>query len=131
MLDWPLQGELVYRFGRVTGANSTQTLRNGIGISAPRGASVRAVADAVVASTGSVPGYGRIIILAHAAGDYSLYSSLERIMADSGAAVMKGQVIGTVGTSDADLGPHLHFEVRLGTNISQPVDPIPFLKPRG
>jgi septal ring factor EnvC (AmiA/AmiB activator) len=132
-LDWPVTGELVYRFGRVAAANNTQTKQNGIGISAPRGAGVRAVAAGRVEFADARPGYGRIVVLAHAAGDYTIYASLDRISVDSGAMVARGQVIGTVGTSDADMGPHLHFELRLNTPGSplRAVDPLPFLRNQG
>jgi septal ring factor EnvC (AmiA/AmiB activator) len=132
-LDWPVQGELLYRFGRVTGANNTQTKQNGIGISAPRGTSVRAVATGRVEFADARPGYGRIIVLAHAAGDYTIYASLDRIAVDSGATVTRGQVIGSIGTSDADLGPHLHFELRLNTPGTplRAVDPLPYLRNPG
>ncbi len=130
-LDWPVVGELLYRFGIVTNANNTQTKQNGIGVSAPRSAEVRAVADGRVGYARDFGGfYGRTVLLVHPSGDYTVYASLDRIAADSGALVAKGQVIGTVGQSDTNYGPRLHFEVRLSSPNAEPraVDPLPFLR---
>jgi murein DD-endopeptidase MepM/ murein hydrolase activator NlpD len=47
------------------------------------------------------------------------------------ASVTKGQILGTVGTSSTNYGPHLHFELRLN-NPSAPLqatDPLPYLRP--
>ena len=131
MLDWPVDGELVYRFGRVTTANNTQIRQNGIGISAPRGTTVRAVALGRVYFAENYLSYGNMVAIEHGSGDFSVYASLERIDVQVGQSVTRGQPIGTVGVSDTTLGPHIHFEVRLN-KPPQPllaVDPLPFMRP--
>jgi septal ring factor EnvC (AmiA/AmiB activator) len=132
-LDWPISGEIIYNFGRVTGTNNTQTKQNGIGISAPAGASVRAVAAGRVEYASDLTGYGRTVVIVHPAGDYSVYGSLDRISVAAGGAIARGQILGTVGTSDASLGAHLHFEVRLNSSTAplRAVDPLPVRRPRG
>ena len=111
-LDWPVDGSLLYRFGRVVNPNNTTTRWNGVGIEAPEGAPVKAVAPGVVVSVGQLGTYGLTVILQHGDGDYSVYASLASASVRTGAAVKKGDVIGTVGVSDPDLKPHLHFEIR-------------------
>jgi murein DD-endopeptidase MepM/ murein hydrolase activator NlpD len=130
-MDWPVVGELLYRFGRVAAVNNTQTKENGIGISAPRGSSVRAVAAGRVDFAAERAGYGRIVVLAHPAGDYTVYASLDVIAVQVGASVTKGQILGTVGSSSTDYGPHLHFELRLNSTSAplQAIDPLPYLRP--
>jgi septal ring factor EnvC (AmiA/AmiB activator) len=111
-LDWPVDGTLLYRFGRVINPNNTTTRWNGMGIAAPAGTPVKAVAPGTVVSVGPLGTYGLTVILQHGEGDYSIYASLQAASLRKGAAVKKGDVVGTVGVSDPDLKPHLHFEMR-------------------
>jgi septal ring factor EnvC (AmiA/AmiB activator) len=111
-LDWPVDGPLLYRFGRVINPNNTTTRWNGMGIAAPVGTPVKAVAPGTVVSIGQLGTYGLTVILQHGEGDYSIYASLQGASVRSGTIVRKGDTIGTVGVSDPDLKPHLHFEMR-------------------
>ncbi|MFL5618926.1 MAG: murein hydrolase activator EnvC family protein [Gemmatimonadaceae bacterium] len=111
-LDWPVDGTVLYRFGRVVNPNNTTTRWNGIGIAAATGTAVRAVAPGTVVSVGQLGTYGLTVIVQHGAGDYSVYASLNNASVRTGSAIRKGDTIGTVGTSDPDLRPHLHFEIR-------------------
>ena len=111
-LDWPVDGTVLYRFGRVINPNNTTTRWNGMGIAAPVGTTVRAVAPGTVVSVGPLGTYGLTVILQHGGGDYSIYASLNSAAVRSGATVRKGDAVGTVGISDPDLKPHLHFEMR-------------------
>jgi murein hydrolase activator len=111
-LDWPVDGAVLYRFGRVVNPNNTTTRWNGIGIAAVTGTPVRSVAPGTVVSVGQLGTYGLTVIVQHGAGDYSVYASLNSASVRTGGAIRKGDVIGTVGTSDPDLKPHLHFEIR-------------------
>ena len=83
-----------------------------MGIAAPVGTPVKAVAPGQVVSVGQLGTYGLTVIIQHGEGDYSIYASLQGASLKSGAGVRKGDVVGTVGISDPELSPHLHFEVR-------------------
>lgn len=111
-LDWPVDGTVLYRFGRVINPNNTTTRWNGIGIAATVGTPVRAVAPGTVVSIGQLGTYGLTVIVQHGGGDYSVYASLNAASVRSGSSIRKGDVVGTVGVSDPDLRPHLHFEIR-------------------
>ena len=111
-LDWPVDGPLLYRFGRVINPNNTTTRWNGMGIAAPLGTTVKAVAPGTVVSVGPLGTYGLTVIMQHGEGDYSIYASLQAASVRTGTVVKKGDAIGTVGASDPDLKPHLHFEMR-------------------
>jgi septal ring factor EnvC (AmiA/AmiB activator) len=124
-LNWPVEGDIIYNFGRVVNPDNTTTRWNGIGIEAPSGTSVRSVASGDVVLAAALGTYGQTVIIEHGGGDYSVYGSLARISVSKGDHVTKGQVIGTVGTSDPDLPPHLHFEIRHG---GPAVDPATWLR---
>lgn len=124
-LDWPVEGTFLYRFGRFVNPNNTTTRWNGIGISAASGTPVKSVSSGTVAYAGLMGTYGNTVILEHGGGDYSVYGSLSQITVRKGARVTKGQILGMVGTSDPQLGPHLHFEIRRG---GPAVDPTEWLR---
>lgn len=126
-LDWPVEGDILYRFGRQVNPNNTAIRWNGIGIAAATGTPVRAISSGTVEIAERMGTYGLMVVLNHGEGNYSLYGSLERANVAAGAAVSKGDVIGTVGTSDPDLDPHLHFEVR---PKGRAVDPLDWLRNR-
>jgi septal ring factor EnvC (AmiA/AmiB activator) len=124
-LAWPVEGVIIYQFGRVVNPNNTTTRWNGIGISAAEGSPVRAVSAGAVVLSEVMGTYGNTIIVQHGGGDYSVYGSLSRIDARKGARVTKGQVIGAVGATDPQMPPHLHFEIRRG---GPAVDPLEWLR---
>ena len=121
-LDWPVEGEIIYRFGRVINPNNTTTRWNGIGIAAGQGTVVRSVSSGEVVLADVMGTYGNTIIVEHGGGDYSVYGSLSTMAVSKGARVSKGQVIGSVGATDPALPAHLHFEIRRGGPAVDPLD---------
>jgi septal ring factor EnvC (AmiA/AmiB activator) len=124
-LDWPVEGNVVYRFGQQRNEDGTVILRNGIGIAASEGTEVAAVAGGTVVMAQPYLGYGPSIILSHGAGNYSLYLYLSEILVRDGEAVILGQPIGRVGGSHTPEGAHLEFQIRID---SRAVDPLPWLR---
>ena len=124
-MDWPVQGPIIYSFGRVVNPNNTTVRWNGIGIEAVAGTEVHAVAAGKVLVADQFGTYGLTVIVQHPGGDYSVYGSLSKITTQKDAVVTKGQVIGYVGTADPDLPAHLHFELRPQGHA---VDPMDFLR---
>lgn len=129
-LDWPVEGRLVYTFGKAQTASNTTIRWNGVGIEAPLGSNVHAVAAGRVVSVSQLGTYGLTVIIDHGGGDYSIYGSLNRADVRPQQSVVKGQVIGGVGESDPDYPPHLHFEIRHGGSDGRPasVDPAQWLR---
>ena len=72
-LDWPLDGDVIYRFGRERRPNGTVLRWNGIGISALPGSPVTAVRAGTVVLAGPFEGYGPTVVLYHGDGFYTLY----------------------------------------------------------
>jgi septal ring factor EnvC (AmiA/AmiB activator) len=124
-LDWPVDGSIIYRFGRAVNPNNTTIRWNGVGISAPSGTAVKAVAGGEVMVAEPIGTYGLTVIVQHGGGDYSVYGSLSRADVQKGQQVIKGQVIGAVGVSDPELDPHLHFEIR---PKGRAIDPLAWLR---
>lgn len=124
-LDWPVEGTIIYRFGRVVNPNNTRVVWNGIGIGAPLGSPVRAVSDGEVVVAEPMGTYGNTVLVQHGGGVYSMYASLQQVSVRKGAKVAKGAVVGTVGQSDPDMPPRLHFEIR---PQGRAVDPLDWLR---
>lgn len=65
---------------------------------------------------------GRLIILDHGLGLYTLYFHLDGVEAAEGSIVERGQTIGTVGATGRATGPHLHFGAQLRRARVDPAD---------
>jgi septal ring factor EnvC (AmiA/AmiB activator) len=127
-LDWPVEGAIVYRFGRDTLPSGGIIRWNGVGIAAPVGTPVKSVEAGKVRLVGQFGTYGLTVVLEHGNGYYSVYSHLESAEVKLGTSVDKGRVIGSVGGQNSDYGPHLHFEIRGENQIA--LDPATWLRRR-
>ena len=125
-LDWPVEGTIVYRFGRDTLPSGGIIRWNGLGISAAVGTPVKAVESGKVRLVEQFGTYGLTIVLEHGNGYYSVYSHLLSAGVRLAATVTKGESIGTVGGQNSDYGPHLHFEIRGENQVA--LDPAEWLR---
>ena len=122
-LTWPVSG-------RVTSAFATHRRRHthgGIDISAPQGTGICAAERGLVAFSGTLRGYGNVVILKHRSGLQTLYAHNRRNRVRRGQAVGRGEVIDELGSSGHSTAPHLHFEV---LQSGRRRDPVQFLEPR-
>ncbi|MGE5850899.1 MAG: murein hydrolase activator EnvC family protein [Candidatus Methylomirabilota bacterium] len=127
-LPWPAAGSLASTFGRQEHPRfRTVTFNRGIEIAAPEGRNFVAVADGTVIFADWFKGYGRLIILDHGGGYFTLYAHASEILARLGDSVSRGQVIGKVGDTGSLEGPQLYFELR---HKGKPQDPLAWLHPR-
>jgi hypothetical protein len=70
----------------------------------------------------STVGYGNHIVLDHGNGFQTLYAHLSSIWVASGQFVPQGTPIGGVGNTGNSSGSHLHFEIRYGGSLLNPLD---------
>jgi len=122
---WPTAGALSRRYGDVVRGLSEP----GIGIRAPAGTEVRAVAGGTVICVVTVPpgskrGWGNVVVIEHPGGIVSWYGQLGRITVKTGQKVQKGELIGTVGSSGASGEPELALRF---FKDERPIDPLPYL----
>ena len=71
-------------------------------------------------------GYGYTVVINHGNGFHTLYAHLSVISVSVGESVAKGQQVGLMGNTGHSTGSHLHFEIREG---SQLCDPLEFTSP--
>lgn len=119
-LAWPLHGVLVSPFGM---RDAEQ--HEGIDLAAPEGTTVLAAQSGKVLFAGFQRGYGNLVLVGHDGGLVTIYAHNAENLVAAGDPVARGQRIARVGRSGNATGPHLHFEVRVGT---RPHDPLHFLR---
>jgi murein DD-endopeptidase MepM/ murein hydrolase activator NlpD len=96
-----------------------------------RGTPVWAIHNSICTANTSNAGAGNYVSLDHnGETTRSIYMHFDNPgLPAVGSAVLKGQVIGYVGSSGDSTGPHLHFETH--DPVSSPQDPILFMRARG
>lgn len=107
--------------------HKTNKVHTGMDFVAPLGTPVKAVKTGVIIETAKdAKGYGNYIIITHTDGSQSLYGQLNEIKVAINDSVKGGDTIGTVGSSGASTGPHLHFEmIKDGKKVNPlSLDPI-------
>lgn len=119
--QWPANGNVVGAFGQ------GDSITAGIDIAGEKGQPVKAAGPGIVVYAGSgVRGYGNLILLKHNDQFLSAYAHNDSLRVSENDVVEAGEVIATMGDSDAE-NVRLHFEVR---RDGQPQDPMDFLPSR-
>ncbi|WP_395293195.1 peptidoglycan DD-metalloendopeptidase family protein [Kitasatospora hibisci] len=98
---------------------------------AATGTPLRAVAAGTVVKAGNGGAYGNEVEIKLADGKYAQYAHLSSIGVKVGQAVTAGQQIGLSGATGNVTGPHLHFEIRTGSEYGSDIDPIAYLRAHG
>jgi len=96
----------------------------GIDISAPQGRQILAVEKGMVILIGDHYYAGQSVYVDHGQGVISAYLHLSEIAVRRGQAVLRGELVGKVGSTGRVTGPHLHFGLYV---LGQAVDPLPLL----
>ena len=98
----------------------------GIDLAAPVGTPIYATAEGTVSEAGyNRGGYGNLIKLDHGRGIETPYGHLSRVMVSPRQRLVRGQLIGRMGSTGRSTGSHLHYEVRID---GRAVNPIPFMR---
>jgi murein DD-endopeptidase MepM/ murein hydrolase activator NlpD len=124
--NWPVPGyyEISSPFGwRTHPITGRKSLHTGIDIPAPTGKALYAVGAGDIIFAGWYGVYGNAVVIDHGKGISTLYAHLSQLAVREGQQVNQGQIIGYVGSTGFSTGPHLHFEVRINGN---PTDPLQY-----
>jgi len=116
---WPAAGSVLVPFD--------EARSKGLAIGGKAGDPVLAAADGRVVYAGSgLRGYGNLVIVKHNNTFLSAYAHNQSLLVKEDQAVVRGQKIAEMGSSDASR-VQLHFEIR---RQGKPVDPARYLPPR-
>ena len=126
-LPWPVPGRVIGAFGRQASSRfGTAVPRNGIDIAATAGAPVSAIHEGRVVFADVFAGFGRLVIVEHGGGAFSLYGHLDEVAVQKGTSLERGARLGTVGRTPAGAAA-LYFELRVD---ARPVNPVEWLARR-
>lgn len=116
-LPWPVAGTVVRPFGRERDQQlGTWTVSQGITIfAAASGAAVGSIAPGKVIFADTFRSYGKVVIVDHGGGFFSVYGELAVIVAAKGDAVRANEMIATAGE-------RVYLEIRRGTEALDPAD---------
>lgn len=118
----PVKGIVTSGFGnRRDPFTGRLAFHEGLDIVAPVGKEVHATGDGIVTKAGMETGYGRVVYVSHGFGVTSVYGHLSGFKVEQGQKVRRGQVLGFVGSSGRSTGNHLHYEIRLDGQSTNPL----------
>ncbi len=115
---WPVDG------GYISAYQGDGRGHKGIDIAAPYGTPIYAAESGTVTETGGGwnGGYGNCVRVQHDDGNVTVYAHQSSIAVSYGDYVVKGQLLGYVGSTGDSTGNHLHFEVRSYGTYANPLD---------
>lgn len=122
-LLWPTDGTVTSGFGyRNHPIFKQRRLHAGIDIPAGTGQPIYAAGDGTVVLAGTYGGYGNAVVIDHGDGMQTVYAHQSKLAVEKGDELLAGDTVGYVGSTGYSTGPHLHFEIRLGGNPTDPLD---------
>ncbi|MGM0715385.1 peptidoglycan DD-metalloendopeptidase family protein [Brevibacillus parabrevis] len=114
-MTWPANGVLTSRYGQRWGR-----LHKGLDIAGS--GSIRATESGKVVLAGWYGDYGKAVIIDHGNGVQTLYGHMKSLRVSEGEQVSKGTSIGIMGSTGDSTGIHVHFEVRKGGQVQNPMN---------
>lgn len=122
---WPVarnKGIVTQKFGAaIHPFTGKWYLHKGIDIGYTRGTELLATANGTVVDVKfESRGYGHNVIIRHKYGFSTRYAHMDKAYVYKGQEVHRGQVIGILGNSGLSTGPHIHYEIRMGTQVLDP-----------
>lgn len=111
-LGRPTEGWFSHGFGwRKDPFTGNRQFHRGIDIVNHQGTPIKATADGVISRAIRVSDYGKTVDVSHELGFVTRYAHMSEILVRPGQKVLRGDVIGRVGSTGRSTGPHLHYEV--------------------
>lgn len=112
---WPASGTISQRY---------VWYHRGIDIANKAGPNILAADSGKVIVAGWLDGagYGNRVIIDHGNGFQTMYAHLSGVSVEAGQTVNRGDVIGKMGSTGRSTGIHLHFEVRTGGSLVNPLE---------
>ncbi|MBO1263814.1 peptidoglycan DD-metalloendopeptidase family protein [Proteiniclasticum sp. SCR006] len=119
----PTSGRISSPYGyRIHPIYGVRRMHTGVDYAAPSGTPVVSIKSGTVILRKYNSSYGNYIIVDHGGGVSSLYAHLSGFAISYGQSVKQGQTIGYVGSTGASTGPHLHFEIRINGQHTNPAN---------
>lgn len=118
----PVRGLVTSAYGvRRDPINGRPAFHPAIDIAAQPGKPVMATADGVVVRAGWDSGLGNAVVVSHGFGLTTRYGHMSRLNVKPGAKVRRGDIVGFVGNTGRSTGYHLHYEVLVNGEHTNPL----------
>lgn len=132
----PGKGKVNSPFGRARVFNGVrQGFHTGVDLDGNSKTPILAANAGTVVLRGNFFFAGNLLIVDHGQNIFTIYAHLSRFSVKQGQQVAKGQRLGYVGATGRVTGPHLHFAVRVGGVLGDPLQMFevvnPWWKPAG
>jgi len=112
---WPVNGPVTSGFGFRWGR-----MHEGIDIGVPSGTPIRAAKSGSIVLASAYGGYGNYTCISHGGGLSTCYAH-QSSFARTGGSISQGSILGYVGCTGHCFGDHLHFEVRINGEATDPL----------
>lgn len=124
-LAWPARGTVVRGFGvERDPVYGTETVHDGISVATVAGETVKALAAGAVVYSREFMSLGRLVVMDHQDGWFSVYGHLGSLRVARGDTLSRGSVVGSPGPLPGGRSGY-YLEMRRG---AEPVDPLIFLE---
>lgn len=122
---WPIKGGIGHisqQFGQTTHPiTGNWYIHKGLDISTWRsGDPILATANGQVVTVAYDTGFGNYVIIKHKHGMYTRYCHMATTRVKKGQYVSQRDIIGTIGNTGVSTGPHLHYEIHIGSDVVDP-----------
>ncbi len=122
---WPIRGGIGHismQFGQnVHPITGQWYIHKGLDFSTWRsGDPIVATANGQVVTVAYDSGFGNYVVIKHKHGIYTRYCHMSTVRVKKGQQVSQRQVIGAIGNTGVTTGPHLHYEVHIGSDVVDP-----------
>jgi len=94
----------------------------GIDLASTQQAQIPAANDGKIVFCSTIGIYGKVILIDHGMGLFSMYSHLSRFVVEAGQMVKKGDIIGYSGETGMAAGDHLHFSMVIQGTFCNPIE---------
>jgi murein DD-endopeptidase MepM/ murein hydrolase activator NlpD len=122
----PIESMVTGIFGKRSIINDQpRSPHSGVDLRGKKGESVKAANDGSIVYIGDHFFTGNSVVIDHGGGIFSMYFHLDKINVKKGDKILKGETLGTVGSTGRSTEPHLHWGMRIN---NMRVDPISFVK---
>ena len=122
--DWRniITSEFGYRKDPFTGKSKGH---GGMDLGVPTGTAIRAALPGTVIISQYSSSYGYYVMIDHGGGLATLYAHNSKLLVKVGQIVNTGDIVSLSGSTGRSTGPHLHFEVRVNGERTNPRSYLP------
>lgn len=120
---WPVQGTVIGEFGETFMEDAGVTFfHKGIKIRPEKSTPVFSAAEGEVIFVDNIRGFDNIIVVDHGEAFYTVYGNIGDVKVETGAKIMRGDILGRINVDLNSNTSYLYFEIRKNDEALNPAD---------